>query len=87
MSINQEIIVNAIYQDGVLKPLEPLSLADNEILQLHINRPLKSQSKGLSVYKGILSGQGDFTLADIQQVRQAIEKSRLDKISNKLAEE
>ncbi len=37
------ITINAIYQDGVIKPLEPVNLAENEQVVLQI---IRGQGKG-----------------------------------------
>jgi predicted DNA-binding antitoxin AbrB/MazE fold protein len=34
--MTDQIIIRAIYEDGVFKPLEPLDMADREIVELHI---------------------------------------------------
>ena len=47
--------INAIYEDGVFKPLEPISLSEHEmvILDVNLDERLRKQLKDLSgnVYK------------------------------------
>lgn len=35
--MTDQIIIRAIYEDGVFKPLEPLDMADREIVELRVN--------------------------------------------------
>jgi predicted DNA-binding antitoxin AbrB/MazE fold protein len=44
MAISNEIIVEAIYQDGLLKPLEPINLPDNVRVKIQITS--ESQPRG-----------------------------------------
>jgi predicted DNA-binding antitoxin AbrB/MazE fold protein len=49
------IVVDAIYEDGVLKPAEPLPLAEHEKVQITVNTAL---SRVRATY-GLLGWKGD----------------------------
>jgi predicted DNA-binding antitoxin AbrB/MazE fold protein len=46
---NMPQIIQAIYEHGVLRPLEPLELAERELVSLAIERSSGDSSKGVDV--------------------------------------
>jgi len=73
------ITINAIYQNGMIKPLEPVNLAENERVVLQI---IRDQGKGPTERKvisleGIWAGLGDPTFEEIETLtKQAHQKRR-----------
>ena len=60
--------INAIYQNGMIKPLEPVDLVENEQIVLQI---IRDQDKGTIERKvislgGIWAGLGDPTFEEIE---------------------
>jgi predicted DNA-binding antitoxin AbrB/MazE fold protein len=87
MTPMNDIIVEAIYQDGLIKPLETINLPDNVRVKVQIT-PHKHQSQGgLSKYKGVLAGHGDFSFEEIQDIVHSATESRLRKLLDTLNQE
>jgi predicted DNA-binding antitoxin AbrB/MazE fold protein len=84
MTIENETIIEGIYQNGVITPLEPLNLPDKAIVKIHIAAQAQRPKGSLTKYKGILSGQGDFSLTDIRKIVGATTDAHLDKLVEKL---
>lgn len=87
MTARNKITIEAIYQDGIIKPLEPLDLPDKARVRIQVTRQSQSSKGSLAKYKGILAGQGDFSLAEIQKIVQTTVEDRLKKLSTKLDDE
>jgi predicted DNA-binding antitoxin AbrB/MazE fold protein len=76
------ISVNAIYRDGIIKPLEPLTLQENEQITLHIFRKTEILSADLPAsdfagLRGIWTGLGDPTYEEITAITHQIAEERL----------
>jgi predicted DNA-binding antitoxin AbrB/MazE fold protein len=76
------ITVSAIYQDGIIKPLEPVNLAENERVVLQI---IRDQEKGPAERKvisleGIWAGLGDPTFEEIETLTEKAHQKRLNKL-------
>lgn len=84
MTIGNDVIVEGIYQDGVIKPLEPLNLPNNPVVKIRIAAQTQRPKGSLAKYKGILAGRGDFSLTEIQKIVQATTETRVDKLVEKL---
>lgn len=75
------ITINAIYQNGVIKPLEPVNLAENEQVVLKI---VRGQGEGAAERKiisleGIWAGLGDPTFEEIETLTERAHQERLKK--------
>lgn len=84
MTTRNETIVEGIYQNGVITPLEPLNLPEKAVVKIHIAAPEQPPKGSLARYKGILSGQGDFSLVDIRKIVGTATDAHLDKLVEKL---
>lgn len=84
MTARNKITIEAIYQDGIIKPLEPLDLPDKARVRIQVTQQSQPTKGSLAKYKGILAGQGDFSLAEIQNTVQSTVEDRLKKLSSKL---
>lgn len=71
-----EITIDAIYQDGVIKPLESIDLPDNILLKVQITRRDTGLKGGLAKYKGILAGKGEFSLEEIHRASDSFHPSQ-----------
>ncbi|MGQ9627408.1 MAG: antitoxin AF2212-like protein [Anaerolineae bacterium] len=76
------ITINAIYQNGVIKPLEPVNLAENEQVVLKI---VRGQGEGAVERKiisleGIWAGLGDPTFEEIEALTEKAYQERLKKL-------
>ena len=60
--VSQHVV--AIFQKGILKPLNPLDLTENERVELQVIRQVKDERPVLSL-SGIWQGLGDPTLEEI----------------------
>ncbi len=72
------ITVSAIYQNGIIKPLEPVNLAENEQVVLQI---IRDQGKGPTEHKvisleGIWAGLGDPTFEEIETLTKKAHQKR-----------
>jgi predicted DNA-binding antitoxin AbrB/MazE fold protein len=70
--------INAIYQNGMIKPLEPVNLAENERVVLQI---IRDQGKDLTERKvisleGIWAGLGDPTFEEIEALTKEAHQER-----------
>lgn len=81
-----EITIDAIYQDGVIKPLESIDLPDNILLKVQITRRDTGLKGGLAKYKGILAGKGEFSLEEIHRIIESATEYRLEKLTHRLNE-
>lgn len=63
----------AIYQDGVIKPLEKLDLPENERLKVTIE-PLLARQKGAGSLYGAFPELGGITEEDLKKAKQIWEK-------------
>ena len=82
------ITINAIYQNGIIKPLEPVNLAENERVVLQI---IRGQEKGPAEPKiisleGIWAGLGDPTFEEIEALTKEAHQERLNKLMTSLDE-
>ncbi len=77
------ILVNAIYQNGLIKPLEPVALPENEPVRLHIYRQTEITPSDLpppgdfAALRGIWSGLGDPTYEIIESITHEATQKRL----------
>ena len=76
------ILVEAIYQSGIIKPLSPLALAENEPITLHIFRQTETISADLpttdlTALGGIWAGLGDPTYETIEAITHQAAQERL----------
>jgi predicted DNA-binding antitoxin AbrB/MazE fold protein len=76
------ITINAIYQNGMIKPLDPVNLAENEQVILQI---IRDQEKGPAERKvisleGIWAGLGDPTFEEIETLTEKAHQERLNKL-------
>ena len=76
------ITINAIYQNGMIKPLEPVNLAENERVVLQI---IRDQGKDAAEHKaisleGIWAGLGDPTFEEIEALTKEAHQERLNKL-------
>lgn len=74
--------INAVYQNGMIKPLEPVNLAENERVVLQI---IRGRGKGPAEPKiisleGIWAGLGDPTFEEIEALTQKAHQERLNKL-------
>ena len=75
MITNADIEVDAVYRDGVLKPLQPLPLPDNTLVRLHIESDQGEAVGNLSKFKGILGGLDDLNIEDaLSSIRYEVEQ-------------
>jgi len=76
------ITVDAVYRNGIIKPLKALSLQDNERVKLHIFRQTEMMSSDLpasdfAALRGIWTGLGDPTYEEIKGITYEIAEERL----------
>ena len=71
--------ITAVYQQGMLKPLQPLSLAENEQVEIQIIRSSATPKKVLKL-SGILQGFGDATYEEIEAITKQVEDERWQNI-------
>jgi len=76
------ITVDAVYRNGIIKPLETLSLQDNERVKLHIFRqtemmPSELPASDFAALRGIWTGLGDPTYEEIKGITHEIAEERL----------
>jgi predicted DNA-binding antitoxin AbrB/MazE fold protein len=79
------ISVEAVYQNGIIKPLEPLSLSENEQITLHIFRHTDMMPSDLPVsdfaeLRGVWTGLGDPTYEEIRAITHQIAEERLSSL-------
>jgi predicted DNA-binding antitoxin AbrB/MazE fold protein len=72
------ITINAIYQNGMIKPLEPVNLAENEQVVLQI---IRDQGKGpaereVISLEGIWAGLGGPTFEEIEALTKKVQQKR-----------
>ena len=82
------ITINAIYQNGMIKPLEPVNLAENEQVVIQI---IRDQGKGpderqVISLEGIWTGLGDPTFEEIETLTEKAHQERLNKLIASLDE-
>ena len=75
--------ITAIFQKGVLKPLVPLNLAENERVEVQIIQPEKSVRPTLAL-SGIWKGLGDPTYEEIAAITRGARQARLQELSSLL---
>ena len=76
------ITINAIYQNGMIKPLEPVNLAENEQIVLQIIRDQgkdPAERKVISL-EGIWANLGDPTFEEIETLTKKAHQERLNKL-------
>jgi predicted DNA-binding antitoxin AbrB/MazE fold protein len=76
------IAIDAVYQDGIIKPLEPLALQEDERVKLHIFRQTETTLSELPAsdfagLRGIWAGLGDPTYEEIKSITHQIAEERL----------
>jgi predicted DNA-binding antitoxin AbrB/MazE fold protein len=74
--------ITAIYQNGMIKPLEPVNLSENERVVLQI---IRGQEKGpvepkIISLEGIWAGLGDPTFEEIEALTKEAHQERLNKL-------
>ena len=72
------ITINAIYQNRIIKPLEPANLAENEQVVLQIIRDQgkdQTEPKVISL-EGIWAGLGDPTFEEIETLTKEAHQER-----------
>ena len=79
MMTTDDVAIDAIYRDGVLKPLHSVDLPENTLVKVQIKLRGESATGSLAKYKGILAGKGNFSLEEIQEAVQSVMDSRLGK--------
>lgn len=87
MSLTELIEFNAIYRDGIIHPLEQITLPENAQVHVQVLPTEKQQRGGLAKYKGILAGKGDFSAAEISETTRYVIETRLEILSDKLNDE
>jgi predicted DNA-binding antitoxin AbrB/MazE fold protein len=50
------MVVKAVYQDGVFKPVAPVNLAEGEWVELEIVRPAQQRERRIVSLRGIWKG-------------------------------
>ena len=72
------ITINAIYQNGMIKPLEPVNLAENERVVLQIIRDQRKDAaeRKLISLEGIWAGLGDPTFEEIEALTKEAHQER-----------
>lgn len=61
-------LITAIYRAGVLKPLQPLQLAENEQVKIRILHKQMKSTDELLTLSGIWHSLGDPTYAEIEAI-------------------
>lgn len=83
-----QVSIQAIYENGVLKPLEPVELPDQQVVELSINmaggQPHIVRLGG--AWSPYLTGEAP-TLDEIQQWTQAAQAQSLERLIDLLGEE
>ena len=70
--MTDKMTVRAIYEDGVLKPLEPLNLPDRKIVDLEI----EIRDKEIADFEGILAPYWDSTLTSYDDIENGLEDQK-----------
>ncbi len=61
--------ISAIYQDGVLKPLEPLDLPERQQVQLTVSMPADEHVQDpLSAWQTVYQGLSAQEVADVERI-------------------
>jgi len=79
------ITVDAVYRNGIIKPLKPLSLQENERVKLRIFRqtdmmPSDLPASDFAALRGIWTGLGDPTYEEIKTITHEIADERLNSL-------
>lgn len=85
------MFVEALYHDGLLKPVKPIDLADGEWVELEITRRRPAKPVNVVSLKGIWSqhiqstGEGDWVSDTIAEIRRET-NLKLDRLAAELSE-
>jgi predicted DNA-binding antitoxin AbrB/MazE fold protein len=79
MMATDDMAIDAIYRDGVLKPLHSVDLPENTLVKVEIKLRSETATGSLAKYKGILAGKDNFSLEEIEEAVQSVMDSRLGK--------
>jgi predicted DNA-binding antitoxin AbrB/MazE fold protein len=85
------MVVEALYHDGILKPVKPIDLADGEWVELEITRRRPSKPANVVSLKGIWSrhiqsaDEGDWVSDTIAEIRRET-NLKLDRLAAELSE-
>lgn len=60
--------VEAIYEDGVLKPLQPLALAEHQRVSVTIDELSESPEDALKAWQQIYEGFSDEEIAELEAI-------------------
>lgn len=71
--------VTAVYKNGILKPQKPLTLVENEQVEIQILRRSEVVKPVLKL-SGVLAGQGDFPYEEIQAITRDLHQQHLNKL-------
>ncbi len=81
------IHVTAIYTNGVLKPLKPLELEENEMVELDLTAPVKKRlpASDFGALYGIWRGLGDQLIVGLEEARRET-NAKLERIAREFDE-
>ncbi len=85
------MVVRAIYQDGVLKPIVPLDMTDGERVDLQIIRSSRRQERNVVSLQGIWKDgprpkdQGDWVTETVTEIRRE-SAGKLYRLAQELSE-
>lgn len=70
-----ERVLEVIYSGGVLRPLEPLALPDNQRMMIRLQLPAQERpSEALAAWQEVYAGLSDEEIAEIEDI--ALDRSR-----------
>jgi predicted DNA-binding antitoxin AbrB/MazE fold protein len=67
-------VVDAIYENGMLKPLETLDLPEHQRVRITIHEPLESLEETLEAWHQVYEGCADEEIAQIETI--ALDRTR-----------